>query len=121
MKPVHREPIHREPIHREPTHREPIHREEGRFTIRIELSAEFDEDYEGDDDGYAWLARFRDAIRPRVARAVFDALRSDPSFRAVPTSRGASPDENLEIDVRFLPDAQARTGSPPHRREPPER
>jgi len=79
----------------------PFHREEGRFTIRIELAADFDEDYEGDDDGYAWLERFRDVIRPRLARAVFDALRSDPDFTAVPTSRGASPDEHLEIDVRF--------------------
>ena len=79
----------------------PIHREEGRFDIRIELSAEFGEEYEGDDDGYAWLRRFQEEVRPRLARAVFDALRSDPSFRAIPTSRGASPDENMEIDVRF--------------------
>lgn len=79
----------------------PVHREEGRFSIRIELSAEFDADYEGDDDGYAWLHRFRDHVRPRIARAVFDALRADPDFTAVPTSRGASPDEHLEIDVRF--------------------
>ena len=78
-----------------------MHREEGRFTIQIELSAEFDESYEGDDDGFAWLRDFRESLRPRVARAVFDALRSDPRFRAVPVSRGASPDENLEIDVRF--------------------
>ena len=79
----------------------PVHREEGRFDIRIELSAEFDEDYEGDDDGYLWLRRFQEEVRPRLARAVFDALRSDPSFRAIPVSRGASPDENMEIDVRF--------------------
>ena len=34
-------------------------------------------------------------------RAVFDALRSDSSFEAIPTSRGASPDENVEIAVRL--------------------
>jgi hypothetical protein len=78
-----------------------VHREEGRFTIRIELSAEFAEDYEGDDDGNAWLERWKDTVRPKVVRAVFDALRSDPSFEAIPTSRGASPDENVEIAVRL--------------------
>jgi hypothetical protein len=86
----------------------PVHREEGRFTIRIDLSAEFDEAYEGDDDGLAWLRRWQDEVRPRVARAVFDALRADGRFDAVPTSRGASPDENLEIDVRFKPRAAQR-------------
>jgi hypothetical protein len=96
-----------------------MHREEGRFTIHIDLSAEFDEDYEGDDDGFAWLTRFRNEIRPRLARAVFNALRSDPSFRAIPTSRGASPDEHLDIDVRF--DARAEAPAPRHRRQPPER
>ncbi len=78
-----------------------VHREEGRFTIRIELSAEFAEDYEGDDDGNVWLERWKESVRPKVVRAVFDALRSDSSFEAIPTSRGASPDENVEIAVRL--------------------
>jgi hypothetical protein len=86
----------------------PVHREEGRFTIRLELEAEFGEEYEGDDDGYTWLRHFGDEVRPRLARAVFDALRADGRFDAVPTSRGASPDENLEITVRWK--------APPERR-----
>ena len=32
-----------------------VHREEGSFVVRIELSAEFGEDYEGNEDGNAWL------------------------------------------------------------------
>ncbi|CAN5608984.1 hypothetical protein BH09MYX1_BH09MYX1_27000 [soil metagenome] len=76
-----------------------IHREEGRFTIRIELSAEFDEAYEGDDDGNAWLERWKARVRPKMVQAVFAALRSDPSFDVVPFSRGAAPDENVEIAV----------------------
>jgi hypothetical protein len=85
----------------------PVHREEGRFTIRVELSAEFDESYEGDDDGFAWLTRFREQVQPRLAKAVFDVLRAGNglpdglSVRAIPVTRGASPDENLEIDVRL--------------------
>jgi hypothetical protein len=78
-----------------------VHREEGRFVVRIELSAEFGEDYEGDADGYAWLEAWRARVRPRLARAVFDQLRAEPGFSALPASRGKSPDEELEITVRF--------------------
>ena len=77
----------------------PIHREDATFTIRIQLSAEFDEAYEGDDDGYAWRERWRANVRPQLLRAVFDALRSDPTFEAKPVSRGLAPDENAEIEV----------------------
>jgi hypothetical protein len=77
------------------------HREDGRFTIRIDLRAEFDEAYEGDDDGYAWLRRWQEEIRPRLARAVFDVLRDGGQFDAIAAPRGGSPDENLEIDVRL--------------------
>ena len=89
-----------------------VHREEGRFVVRIELSAEFGADYEGDDDGYAWLADWRARVQPRIARAVIAELRTDRRFSAVPASRGKSPDEELEIDVRFDPHA----GAPPGQR-----
>jgi hypothetical protein len=78
-----------------------VHREEARFVVSIELTADFDEDYEGDDDGYAWLARWRAAVQPRLARAVFEQLRADPSFDAVPVSRGKNPEDEIEIAVRF--------------------
>jgi hypothetical protein len=87
-----------------------VHREEGRFVVRIELSAEFGDDYEGDDDGYAWLADWRARVQPRIARAVIAELRTDRRFSAVPTSRGKSPDEELEIDVRFVPHASTPPG-----------
>lgn len=79
----------------------PVHREEGHFTIRIELSAHFDEDYEGDDDGNAWLRRWQEEVRPRLARAVVDVLREGGRFDAIPVSRGAAPDENFELAVRL--------------------
>jgi hypothetical protein len=90
-----------------------VHREEGRFVVRIELSAEFGADYEGDDDGYAWLAEWRARVQPRVARAVMAELRTDRRFSAVPASRGKSPDEELEVDVRFdtIPSSPPRQGS----------
>jgi len=81
----------------------PVHREEGALTIRIELSAEFGEEYEGDDDGNAWIETFRKDVQPRVVRAVFEALRGDKRFDAIPVSRGRSPDDNVDIEVRFRP------------------
>lgn len=80
-----------------------VHREEGGFVVRIELSADFDEGYEGDDDGYAWLEAWRARVRPRLVRAVFDQLRAEPRFAAVAVSRGKDPEEELEIAVRFTP------------------
>jgi hypothetical protein len=83
----------------------PIHREEGTFSVLVELSAEFAEDYEGDDDGNAWLERWRSTVRPRLTRAIFELLRSEPGFSAIAVSRGKNPDDALEIDVKFTPPA----------------
>jgi hypothetical protein len=82
----------------------PPHVEEASLTIRIDLRAEFAPEYDGDDDGRAWLERWRAVVQPKVVRAVFDALRTDPSFDVIPASRGKSPDENVDIDVRFRPE-----------------
>ena len=79
----------------------PVHREEGSFSVHVELSAEFGEEYEGDDDGNAWLERWRTRVQPRLTRAIFKQLRSEPGFSAVPVSRGKNPDEALEIAVHF--------------------
>ena len=78
-----------------------VHREHGSFVVRIELSAEFGPDYEGDDDGNAWLRSWQEGVRPRVASAVLSVLRADPRFSAVVVSRGKHPDDEIEIDVRL--------------------
>ncbi len=86
-----------------------LYREEGKLTITIDLVAEFDPSYEGEDDGYAWLERFRRTTQPALVRAVFEALRKDPRFSALPVSRGLSPDENVAIEVRL----RTGTATPP--------
>jgi hypothetical protein len=88
----------------------PLHREEARFVVTIELSAEFGEDYEGDDDGYVWLERWRTHVQPRLAAAVMRELRADPGFTTLPVSRGKHPDDELEVAVRFTGPALAGQG-----------
>jgi hypothetical protein len=81
----------------------PVHREEGSFSVLVDLSAEFGEDYEGDEDGNAWLERWRATVRPRLTRAIFEQLRSEPGFSAHAVSRGKNPEDALEIAVQFVP------------------
>jgi len=75
------------------------YREEKSYSIEIRLSAEFDDDYEGEEDGYEWHARFDRLVRPRVVRAVLEALASDPGWKITPVSRGRSESDALEIEV----------------------
>jgi hypothetical protein len=79
-----------------------MHREEREFSIILHLGASFDESYEGDDDGFVWFEqRFEGELKPRLLRAVFDVLRSDPRFVARAAPRGRDPDHAVEIDVEL--------------------
>jgi hypothetical protein len=77
------------------------HREEKTFSITLHLSADFPDDYSGDDDGYAWHERFQQMLRPAVVSAVFDALRAAPRFTAVAAPRGRDPESALDLEVSF--------------------
>jgi hypothetical protein len=77
------------------------HREERQFSIHLHLAAEFGADYEGDEDGYAWFERFESVLKPRLVKAVFDALRSEPGWRVVPAPRGVDPTTAVEISVEL--------------------
>ena len=79
------------------------HREEREFSITIHLSATFDDEYAGDDDGFAWHERFDREVRPRLVSAVFEALRSNPRYRAVAAPRGRDPGVGIDIDVALEP------------------
>jgi hypothetical protein len=81
------------------------HREDRELTITLHLSATFSEDYEGDDDGFVWRERFAREVEPRLLAAIFDVLRSNPRFVAVPAPRGRDPETGVDIDVSFVPDA----------------
>jgi hypothetical protein len=77
------------------------HREEQTFSITLHLSADFPDDYAGDDDGFAWHERFQQSVRPALVAAVYDALRAHPRFRAVAAPRGRDPESALDLDVSF--------------------
>ena len=77
------------------------HREERSFSIELNLVAEFDDAYEGDDDGYAWYARFEAQVLPQLTRAVTDALKRDPNFALRAAPRGKDPERTLELELRF--------------------
>ncbi|HKO49991.1 MAG TPA: hypothetical protein VJV79_19810 [Polyangiaceae bacterium] len=77
------------------------HREQKTFTITLNLSAEFADDYTGDDDGFAWHEHFQRAVRPQLVAAVYDVLRQQPHFRAVSAPRGRDPESALDLDVSY--------------------
>ncbi len=79
------------------------HREQKTFTITLHLSADFQDDYTGDEDGFVWHERFQQAVRPALIAAVHDALRTQPRFRAVAAPRGRDPESALDLDVSFEP------------------
>jgi hypothetical protein len=77
------------------------HREERTFSIDIALVAEFEDAYEGDEDGFAWLEHFEASLKPRLTAAVQEALRSDPRFQLRVAPRGKDPERSLELELRF--------------------
>lgn len=69
-----------------------------RFSLEIEIS---DERLEDDDfDENAWRPEWERAVKPRVVRAVFDALRERPEWTAHVRNRGAAADDEVEVVVR---------------------
>jgi hypothetical protein len=77
------------------------HREERNFCIDLHLVAEFDDSYEGDEDGFAWFERFESQLKPRLVAAAMEALKSDPRFQVLAAPRGKDPDRNIELELRF--------------------
>ena len=77
------------------------HREEKTFSITLHLSAEFGDEYTGDDDGFAWHERFQQRVRPALTAALIDALRADPRLKVVAAPRGRDPESGLDLDVSY--------------------
>ena len=86
--------------------------EEATFTLRFTLVAGFPEDYEGDDDGYAWLRDWETRVKPELLKAAFASLRVHPSWSVHVRNRGMAATDEVEIvlkktfstDERSLPE-----------------
>ncbi|MES1210396.1 MAG: hypothetical protein ABUS79_31035 [Pseudomonadota bacterium] len=66
------------------------------FTLRIELRREFPENYQGEDDGYAWV----DGVQPALAeivRAAAAILAQHGGFRVHPANRGRAAEEEVTL------------------------
>jgi hypothetical protein len=81
-----------------------MHVEEKEFVLRLELRAEFADDYEGDDDGYAWTGDAR-AVLAAVVAAAAQAIQRHPGWKVRPSNRGRSSDDEVTFIVERAVDA----------------
>src|SRR5688572_21256949 len=81
--------------------------EEKTFVLRINLEAMFSDDYEGNDDEYAWLRDWELRIKPHLIRVLFESLRQYPAWEVHVRNRGKSPTDEIEV-------AMSRDFSKPH-------
>ena len=78
-----------------------MHVEERSFSIEINLVAEFDESYEGDEDGFVWFEHFETELKPGLVTAVTQALRQNSRFSLRVAPRGKDPERALELELSF--------------------
>lgn len=73
--------------------------EERDFTLRLDLRCAFEEGYDGELDGYAWLREFQDRIAPRVVEAAVQAIRAHPDWTVRPGNRGRAIEDEVTLVV----------------------
>ncbi len=71
--------------------------EEKEFNLRFSLEANFPEDYEGEEDEYAWLKEWETRVKPELLKTIFDSLRRHPAWIVHVRNRGLSPNDEIEI------------------------
>jgi hypothetical protein len=62
--------------------------EEREFVLRLELRCSFPEDYDGEEDGYAWVEEFRPS-RERFVQAAAAVVARRPGWRVRARNRGS--------------------------------
>jgi hypothetical protein len=68
--------------------------EERTFTVRLELRCEFPDDYQGEEDGYAWAAELA-PLGQEIVRAAVEAVRRRSGWKIRPGNRGRPADEEV--------------------------
>jgi len=77
------------------------YREETTWVIRFEVGAGFDEEYDGELDGYAWREIFYRDIQPRVVAALFRELEKTPGWKIRPGNAGISSRDEVLIHMEL--------------------
>jgi hypothetical protein len=70
------------------------HVETKTFEIRLELRREFPDDYDGDDDGYAWTQDFP-PLAADLVRALKQVVARHPGWRIRTANRGRSSEDEV--------------------------
>ncbi len=73
--------------------------EEKTFNLRFTLEAQFPDDYDGEDDAYAWLHDWETRMKPELLKTIFSSLREFPSWNARVRNRGVAATEEIEISL----------------------
>jgi hypothetical protein len=74
-----------------------MYKEEQTFALRFTLEASFPDEYEGDEDGKAWVREWDAFIKPRIIKLVFETLRQQAGWICHVRNRGVSPTDEIEI------------------------
>ena len=66
-----------------------------RFSLEVEISDERLEDDDFEED--AWRVEWERDLKPRLVRAVFEALRESPEWTTHARNRGISTEDEVEV------------------------
>lgn len=84
-----------------------VHREEATWTIRIEATAEFDEQYDGELDGFAWREQQFRELQNKAIAAVLRTLAGTPGWRVRTGNRGLAATDEVLVHVDLDVDSEA--------------
>lgn len=72
--------------------------EEREFVLRLEIRCTFADDYDGEEDGYAWVESFR-PLAAEIVHAAAAVVRARPGWRVRTGNRGRPVDEEVTLVV----------------------
>ena len=82
--------------------------EEREFNLRVVLRCEFPEDYEGEQDGYAWTGELGE-ISAELVRAAIATLSRRPGWKMAGGNRGRPVEDEVTLVLEKVhPTARAR-------------
>lgn len=79
--------------------------EEREFVLRLDLRCAFPEDYDGDEDGYAWAEGWP-PLAQQIVQAAVAVIARHPGWRVRPSNRGRPSEEEVSLIVERLPAAR---------------